>query len=276
MRKYYLALCFLAVTCGSLMADPVDLQKAQSIGAKFLSTTVISQKKADIQLDLVSVATNRNAIDYYVFNVSNEAGISHNVYHSVIVGEKCDITFQLHDDGGDGWKGACISVTSESGQRIAIVGMEEGAEKTVTLPLLKGNLNFIWNHGWFQPYPGWGTDDECSFSILNADGEVVYTSADLHDGVFLTYDNDCEPDGTVETDNTESVSLYPNPTSGLINIEGQGTMRISISNILGQKLLEINSEGNTTLDLSRYESGMYFVRIETVNGVTVQKVNVRK
>ena len=72
----------------------------------------------------------------YAIYVTNEAGISQTVYRNVIVGEKCDITFHLHDAGGDGWKGASISVTSEGGQRIAIVGMDEGSEKTVTLPLL--------------------------------------------------------------------------------------------------------------------------------------------
>ena len=41
-------------------------------------------------------------------------------------------------------------------------------------------------------------------------------------------------------------------------------------------LQETTSEGSTTLDLSCYESGMYLIRIETENGVMVQKVNVRK
>ena len=211
----------------------------------------------------------------YAIYVTNESGISHTVYRSMIVGEKCDITFILHDDGGDGWKGACISVTSESGQRIAIVGMDEGAEKTVTLPLLKGNLNFIWNHGWFHIYPGWDTDPECSFSIVNADGEVVYTSTDLQAGVFLTYDP-CSYDAVDETPESQSVSIYPNPTDGLLNIEGQGTMHISVSNLLGQKLMETDAEGNTTLDMSRFESGMYLIRIEYADGVMVKRVTVSK
>ena len=59
---------------GSLMAGPVDQQKAKKLGTKFLSTTAISQKNADIQLDLVSVAADRDATDYYVFNVSNGEG----------------------------------------------------------------------------------------------------------------------------------------------------------------------------------------------------------
>ena len=319
--------------------------------------------------------------EYAIF-VSNEAGISRTTYRKVLVGEKCDIVFQLHDDGGNGWKGAAISVTSESGQRIAIITMTEGSEQTVTLPLLRGTLNFIWNHGWYHAYEEYDTDYECSFTILDYDGNVLFVSDDLEDGIFLTYENNCEEspltcypvenlegeyqwhDGeefgafvkwdtpTITTyldhfqvvrsigayksgdeliaeipydgnssynyfdnaydlfqgnvyysvncvyirgderceseyldiliditdveENVANVNIYPNPTNGLLNIEGQGTMHISISNLLGQKLQESTAEGNTVLDLSRYESGMYLIRIETEEGMTVQKVTVRK
>ena len=319
--------------------------------------------------------------EYAIF-VTNEAGISRTTYRSVLVGEKCNVVFQLHDDGGDGWKGAAISVASESGQRIAVVSMTEGSELVVDLPLLRGNLNFIWNHGWYHAYPEHDTDGECSFTILDYDGNELYASGDLEDGIFMTYENNCEEaplacypvqnldgeyyytgeenlgghlhwdtpaitnnldhfnvyrtlisykaegeliaeipyDGlstyeyfdnmasqwmggykyevtctyargdenceseeeeiiiiiTDLAENSGDIQVYPNPTNGLLNIEGQGTMHISISNLLGQTLQETKAEGNTTLDMSRFESGMYLIRIETENGVTIQKVNLRK
>ena len=319
--------------------------------------------------------------EYAIF-VTNEAGISRTAYRSILVGEKCDITFQLHDDGGNGWKGAAISVTSENGQRIAIIGMNEGAEQTVTLPLLKGNLNFIWNHGWYHSSEEYDTDYECSFTISDFAGNELYVSNDLEDGVFLTYNNNCEeaplacypvlnlegtyqwntneeygayltwdrPENTTYLDhfnvyraeaiykdeepiaeipftgamqyeffdnlvenqcggygygvtsvyvkndeNCESpdeavsitvtdvkenavskIQVYPNPTKGLLHIEGQGTMHISVSNLLGQTFQETIADGNTSLDLSRLEAGMYLIRIENENGVMVQKVNVRQ
>ena len=319
--------------------------------------------------------------EYAIF-VSNEAGISRTTYRSILVGEKCDVTFVLHDDGGDGWKGAAISVTSESGQRIAIIGMNEGAEQTVTLPLLKGNLNFIWNHGWFHTSEEYDTDYECSFTISDFAGNELYVSNDLEDGVFLTYNNNCEEaplacypvqnlqgeyqwndseefgayiswdcpeittnlhhfrvvrsidayktgdeliaeipyDGsnnyeyfdnayelvqgyvyysvncvyirgeeqceseywdvlihiTDVEENTVNVNIFPNPTNGLLNVSGNGTMRIIVSNLLGQKLMETSAEGNVTLDLGQYEMGIYLVRVETGSGVMVQKINVRK
>ena len=319
--------------------------------------------------------------EYAIF-VTNEAGISRTTYRTVMVGEKCNVVFQLHDDGGDGWKGASISVTSESGQRIAIITMEQGSDLVVDLPLLKGNLNFIWNHGWFHTSEEYDTDFECSFSILDSFGNELFASGELDDGIFLTYNNNCEEsplacypvqnlqgeyqwheydeygayiswerpeitanlhhfrvvrsidayktgdeliaeipydgsnnyeyfDNTFELvqgnvyysvncvyirgeeqceseywdvmigitdveENTANVSLYPNPTNGLLNIEGQGTMHISVSNMLGQRLMETSAEGDVTLDLNRYESGFYILRVETANGVTVQKVNLRK
>ena len=316
----------------------------------------------------------------YAIYVANEAGISRTTYRSVLVGEKCNIVFQRHDDGGNGWKGAAISVTSESGQRIAVVTMTQGSTLLVDLPLLRGNLNFIWNHGWYHAYEEHDTDFECSFTILDHEGNELYTSADLEDGVFMTYENNCEeaplacypvqnlqgeyqwhseeeygvylswskPNVTANLDhfnvyrsilvtkeseliaevpytgantyeffddnneqgeyeyevtsvfvrgseqceseaegigdlivtavneNTANVNLYPNPTNGLLNIEGQGTMLISISNLLGQTLQETAAEGNIVLDMSRFESGMYLIRIESADGVTVQKINVRQ
>ncbi|MBR0539233.1 MAG: Spi family protease inhibitor, partial [Bacteroidales bacterium] len=76
MKKFYLTLCLLAVGFSSLMAGPVDQQKAQKLGAKFLSTTALAQRNADIQLNCVAAATDitRGAIDYYVFNVKNGEG----------------------------------------------------------------------------------------------------------------------------------------------------------------------------------------------------------
>ena len=74
MKKLFLTLCLVALGLVSAMAGPVDQQKAQKIGAKFLSTTAVAQKSTDIQLNLVSVAADRAATDYYVFNVSNGEG----------------------------------------------------------------------------------------------------------------------------------------------------------------------------------------------------------
>lgn len=211
----------------------------------------------------------------YSVIAENEYGFSRKAYATILVGDKCDITFELTDDGGDGWKGACISVTDEKGQRIAKVTMEEGSEQTVVVPLLKGDLNFIWNHGWYHTTEQYDTDYECAFVIKNSNDEILYTSGEHSDGVFMTYNNDCENVSVAEVSESNA-RLYPNPTNGILNIESDGAMTISVINMLGQKVMETTASDNVTIDLSGFESGIYMVRIETQNGVKTEKVNVRK
>jgi hypothetical protein len=62
----------------------------------------------------------------------------------------------------------------------------------------------------------------------------------------------------------------------LINIEGRGEMTITVTNILGQKMIETSAEGSTSIDLSRFGQGVYLLSIETVYGTTLQKVSVTK
>ena len=212
----------------------------------------------------------------YTYSVlaENEAGFNKRCYYDILVGDKCDIIFELTDDGGDGWKGACISVTDEKGQRIAKITMEEGSEKTIVMPLLSQNINFIWNHGWYHTTEQYDTDYECAFVIKNANDEVLYTSGEHSDGIFLTYDNTCED--AVEEVTASNVRLYPNPTNEILNIEGYGKMTINVMNMLGQKVLETTASDNVTFNLSGLESGVYMVRIETENGTMTEKVNVRR
>lgn len=317
----------------------------------------------------------------YAIYVTNAAGISRNTYRTILVGETCELTFQLHDDGGNGWKGAAISVTDENGQRIAIVTMDEGSDLTVTLPLLKQNLNLIWNHGWYHTQEEYDTDFECSFTVFDAQGNELYVSSELVDGIFLTFNNNCDfvplacypvqnlqgeyqwheneefgaflswdAPGITENldhfevfrqadtykeeeliaeipydglasydffDNTYGITLddtrylvtsvyvrgsercdsdfrdvliditdveenntgihvYPNPTKGMLVVEGQGVMRVMVSNLLGQKLFETEANGSTTIDFGGFDPGMFLVRVETDKGVKVQRVNLIK
>ena len=315
--------------------------------------------------------------EYSIF-ASNEAGASIPVYQKILVGEKCDMLFELNDEAGNGWKGAAISVTNMNGNRIAVITMEDGATELKSVPLLRGDLNFFWNHGWYHSSEEYDTDFECSFTISDGDGNVLFTSPEtLEDGLLMTYNNNCEGgqlichrvqnlegeytwnnaeefgvtltwsnpvstnhldhfnvyrgcepekegieliaevpfdviasyeyfddltgifdvnyfyqvtavyiDGDDQcesdpeevnviitaVDESKAAKIYPNPTSGMLNIEGQGRMHISISNMMGQVVGESDAEGNAVLDMSRYQSGIYFVRIETANGCSVTKV----
>ncbi len=85
------------------------------------------------------------------------------------------------------------------------------------------------------------------------------------------------PQNNVSSDTNQiDVQLSPNPTSGYLTISGvtEKILHISLTNILGESVVEFYSPNhqNISLDLSSIGSGMYYVRIETPDGVEVRKL----
>lgn len=70
-------------------------------------------------------------------------------------------------------------------------------------------------------------------------------------------------------------TLHPNPTSGIVTIEAEDLQRVSVFNLIGQKVLENTSSGNSfKCDLSRYGAGIYMMQIETAKGLATRRVVV--
>jgi len=91
-------------------------------------------------------------------------------------------------------------------------------------------------------------------------------------------------DGIVETGRATSVQVYPNPTTGELRIEN-GELRIESVEIfdvygrnVGAKFPSKNLEGwqpqadGVVFNISHLQSGIYFVKISTDEGVVVKKV----
>lgn len=71
---------------------------------------------------------------------------------------------------------------------------------------------------------------------------------------------------SINTVTNEKISIYPNPSNGIIkiDIENNGMKRISISDITGKKIIEkVEQSQSTTFDLSGFDNGIYFVHIQT-------------
>jgi hypothetical protein len=87
-----------------------------------------------------------------------------------------------------------------------------------------------------------------------------------------------------ETDLSSLISVYPNPTSGNLNIAvnsaGNTTAEISIYNIIGtavyDKTLSAGEKKNILLDLSAQASGIYILKIKTPEGVGTKKIVINK
>ncbi|MNK09046.1 Fibronectin type III domain protein [compost metagenome] len=56
-----------------------------------------------------------------------------------------------------------------------------------------------------------------------------------------------------------NLNAYPNPANGLVTISGQTEGTVTLNNTNGQALVTIDLEETSTLDITNFESGMYFL-----------------
>ncbi len=78
--------------------------------------------------------------------------------------------------------------------------------------------------------------------------------------------------------NDPVVNVYPNPSSGLVNIKtGTSTAMLVIRNSMGQALLQTQAKPLiTTIDLEHFPPGVYYVEVHTTGRPSYHKVVVRR
>ena len=85
---------------------------------------------------------------------------------------------------------------------------------------------------------------------------------------------------TTEISDEHSLDIYPNPSKEYVNINffssGFSDIRIVLYNSLGENILNIKSDSfsgqfNKMLDLSKFPSGFYTVKVITSDGVSISK-----
>lgn len=84
--------------------------------------------------------------------------------------------------------------------------------------------------------------------------------------------------GVAISENIDNViSIYPNPTKAYLNIEAENMTHISIANTLGQIVFDKAVDSDMeAIDMTQYNSGVFFVRITTENGVVVKRVSLER
>lgn len=70
-------------------------------------------------------------------------------------------------------------------------------------------------------------------------------------------------------------AVYPNPTSGILNVEVAGDFRVAVYNLNGVQLMRHAAAGKVQADLSKLAQGVYVVEISTAKGTAYTKVVVR-
>lgn len=94
------------------------------------------------------------------------------------------------------------------------------------------------------------------------------------DGSFT----DCTLVGVNSVDNTlENVKMFPNPTSGTLNIKNAEGATVYVYNIMGDlvKTVDVNTI-TSQIDISDLSNGNYIVKVSNELGITTQKITLVK
>ena len=151
--------------------------------------------------------------------------------------------------------------------------MAEGSTAEYRLVVDKGvKLIAFWMRG--------SHDEECSFTVSYEDGVVIYESGTLQNGYLFVTEMDCALHTTAVMENTSvspMVSVFPNPTSGQVNIVSQIPMqRCLLMNSLGQVVVDkAMNDVESRLNLNGYAPGIYLLKVSTAEGEVMQKIMVK-
>lgn len=67
------------------------------------------------------------------------------------------------------------------------------------------------------------------------------------------------------------ISVYPNPSTGVVSVTADGRNSIEVYNAMGQKVYEAVMENEITMNLSHLSNGVYMIRVNGENSVATRQ-----
>ncbi|MBR4560805.1 MAG: thiol protease/hemagglutinin PrtT [Bacteroidales bacterium] len=209
----------------------------------------------------------KNGTYYYTVYAGNQVGMSKVARDTVMVGNTCDVRFELADSGNNGWDLSSIAVLDEDGKVSQRVGLWDGGSATVIAQLPSDQtVTFFWTYD--NTCYSHGSLSEVSYEIYDWNDNLIAASYDYPTvGEITDYEMNCDPDDVAELKQTQV--LYPNPATDRFIVEGH-VKEVKVFNTLGQ-LMHQGTEN--TVEVSAWPEGLYFVRIVDENdAVTTVKL----
>lgn len=117
-----------------------------------------------------------------------------------------------------------------------------------------------------------------SSALITESGEYRVAAADDRghkDTATVTIEVRETPTG-VDIPSVEELKVYPNPASGLLNVEALGVVTVEVFDVRGVKVYSRHCDGHAeVLNIEPLAAGLYTVRVTTAAGVKTEKVLVR-
>ena len=110
---------------------------------------------------------------------------------------------------------------------------------------------------------------------INGDGKQDVLSANAGDNKITWFENLTIISNQSEISDLSKtgISIYPNPTKGIINLELlPETNHITITDMTGKIISYINKMDENKIDISNFENGIYLINIRTENSIQTKKI----
>ncbi|MBQ9472978.1 MAG: T9SS type A sorting domain-containing protein [Bacteroidales bacterium] len=143
---------------------------------------------------------------------------------------------------------------------------EYGCDSTITLNIVVNHRyisvtdTVVWAPIDWRGEQRWSTD--MYFDTVFADSTLGTC-----DSIFILNLENMNGINNAEQDN---VNVYPNPTTGVINISGAEVTRVEVLDLVGRMVARFDN--TSRIDLNRLSAGAYTLRITTTEGMMLRRV----
>lgn len=181
-------------------------------------------------------------------------------------------TYSVSGTGTNGCKNtATIQIVVQPLPTVNIVSSPSApvcSGETVTLTASGANI-YSWSTGSVTPFAVVAPSVTTQYQVTGTDANGCDATA-----VFTQTVNTCLGISTVRAES--DFYIFPNPTKGKVYLQStRGTVkRFELTNNLGAVILtgETNPSVNTSIDLSNYPNGIYFIKTETQGAAKSTKI----
>jgi len=168
------------------------------------------------------------------------------------------------DGDGEDYFGKSVSISGNyvlvGSQRHDMVKSEEGAAYLY----IRDGLN--WNESQFTASDA--SDTGVFGYCVTIEDDYAFISSVQENGAVYVF----APVGANINTLNNNINIYPNPANNIINFSNiDNIVYIKIIDLTGKIIIE-DSSGNNKINLSELNSGIYFIKINTNNGIYSSKI----
>lgn len=140
---------------------------------------------------------------------------------------------------------------------------------SVSLDQTKNLWVIITANGYAATYSEYCGDDNSNWINLQ---NTWYHLDDVYDGNgswMIKFTSGNSGNVGINSVDGSNINVFPNPTTGKVNIDAEGLNRIEVLDMTGRTVLTSNA---STVDMSNLNNGVYMFRVVTENGTSLKKV----